>query len=281
MSYRICVAGLGLMGGSLAFALKGFRDAEIVGLDSSPAVRAKALEAGAVVFATDEACQAVRGADLVVFCVYPRHIPALLSTCAPYLKPGAVLSDICGVKTGLYETIAPLIPEEVDYVGVHPMAGRERDGFENADPELYQGTGFLITPLPSTQPSAVSLMQELAAHIGASRVEVVAPRQHDAIIAYTSDLMHIAAAGLCMDYHSDMTRTYTAGAFRDCTRIADINAPGWCELLLANRDNTLAALDRYIDNLSRTRDALAHRDETTLSRLLEQAGANKREMLTR
>jgi prephenate dehydrogenase len=281
MGFRVCVVGLGLMGGSLAMALRGFREAEIVGADTDPAARRKALEAGAVQAAYGGAADAAAGAELVVFCVYAHHIPGLLKACGPVLAPGAVLSDICGVKTPLYRELEPLIPEGADYVGVHPMAGRERDGFDNADGALYQNTGFLITPLPRTQPSSVALMEELAAHIGAARVAVSSPAAHDAIIAYTSDLMHIAAAGLCADFHPDMTLAHTAGAFRDCTRIADINAAAWTELLLSNAGNTLRELDRYMNSLTQIRRALAERDEAALYALLGRAGRHKREMLTR
>jgi prephenate dehydrogenase len=161
------------------------------------------------------------------------------------------------------------------------MAGKERDGIDNADPAIYRDTGLILCPMPGAKPESVDLMRALAAHIGATRLALCHCDRHDAIIAYTSDLMHIAAAGLCMDFHPDMRAAFTAGAFRDCTRIADINAAAWTELLLANASNTQATLDTYIKRLQSVRDALADRDEKTLFRLLEQAGRNKREMLQR
>ena len=124
-------------------------------------------------------------------------------------------------------------------------------------------------------------MRELAAHIGAVRLAVISPRKHDSIIAYTSDLMHIASAGLCMEYHPELTSAFTAGAFRDCTRVADINADAWTELLLDNRGHTLERLDEYIRSLRKIRDAMAASDENELRALLERAGKNKREMLKR
>jgi len=281
MPFRVSVIGLGLMGGSLAYALKGFHDAEIVGANRSHATREKAVGAGAVARAYADAAEAVKGASLVVFCVYPSQIPELMRACAPHFMPGAVVTDMCGVKTRLYEKLTPLLPEHIDYVGIHPMAGKERDGFDNACPELYRGTGFIITPLPRTRPSSVELMREMAEYIGVARIAEITPERHDEIIAYTSDLMHMASAGLCVDFHPDMTLAYTAGAFRDCTRIADINAKAWCELLMANRENALYELDRYMENLSWIREALVHRDQMTLTDLLQRAGDNKREMLTR
>ena len=281
MSFRIGIIGLGLMGASLASALKGFRGAEIVGTDTDAAVCAKAVAAGVVTQAYATAPQAVAGADLVVLCVYAHHIPALMAQCREYFKAGAVVSDICGVKSELYAALLPQLPPQIDYVGIHPMAGKERDGFDNADPAIYRGSGFIVCPLPGTQPGSIALVQELALHIGvnSARMAVAPYDKHDAIIAYTSDLMHIAATALCMDYHPDMSSAFTAGAFRDCTRIADINAPAWTELLMSNRDHVGAALDSYIAALVYIRQALAQQDSAGLCALLARGGENKRGML--
>jgi prephenate dehydrogenase len=174
-----------------------------------------------------------------------------------------------------------LLPPGTDYIGIHPMAGKERDGFDNGEAAIFQGAGFLITPLPCTKSTSVELMRELAGYIGATKLAVANPEKHDEIIAYTSDLMHIAAACLCMDYHPDMTAAYTAGAFRDCTRIADINADAWTELLLTSGKPVIDRLECYLESLTQVRDALASRDADTLRALLTKAGDQKREMLSR
>jgi prephenate dehydrogenase len=268
------------MGASLGYALRGFRGARRLGTDRQAGVCRRAEEAGAVDSAS--VCpDDVLGADLVVFCVYAHHIPPLLADRADALRPGAVVTDICGVKSGLYARISALLPTGVDYIGIHPMAGKERDGFENAAPDLYRGAGLIICPLASTKPESVALMREMARHIGVAHLAVAPPDRHDAVIAYTSDLMHIAAAGLCMDYHPEITSAFTAGAYRDSTRVADINADAWTELLLDNRVHTQVWLDRYIENLRRIRAALADGDADALRELLARAGQNKREMLTR
>lgn len=279
MKYKVAVAGLGLMGASLALALKGFKEAEIVGMDSSPVVCQKALERGIVDRCHTDIQQAAAGADLILFCVYAHHIPALLESCRPALKAGAVLGDICGVKHGLYEKILPMVPETVEYIGLHPMAGRERDGIDNAVADLYSGTGFLICPVKARQQKAVGLVEAMARHIGCARIEVVDYKTHDEIIAYTSDLMHISATALCMRYHPEMNLTFTAGAFRDCTRIADINAAAWSELLLDNRENVLHCLNGFIEDLSAVQQAIEADDSDKLHDLLALGGNNKREML--
>ncbi|MDR1885029.1 MAG: prephenate dehydrogenase/arogenate dehydrogenase family protein, partial [Synergistaceae bacterium] len=141
MSYRICIIGLGLMGASLAGALRGFRGSYIVGADVLADVRGRAVASGVVGEAYENAGDAIAGSDLIIFCVYARHIPRLIEENSSAFRPGAVVSDICGVKSGLYERIRGLLPGGADYVGIHPMAGRERDGFDNADPAIYKNSG--------------------------------------------------------------------------------------------------------------------------------------------
>lgn len=276
--YTVGIVGLGLMGASMALALRGFRDARLLGADKDGLVCRRAVAAGIVHEATDDVGYIVEQSDLILFCVYARHIPGLVQAHAKRLKPGCVVSDICGVKGPLYEALLPLLPEGAAYVGVHPMAGKERDGYENAEPGLYRGCGFLITPTARSTDESVALMRELAGYIGAARISVVSPAEHDEVIAYTSDLMHIAAAGLCVRPHPGFGPAFTAGAFRDCTRVADINAEAWTELLMDNRGNTAAALDRYIADLRDIRAALDAGDRQALGAILRRAGENKREM---
>ena len=280
MGLKICIVGLGLMGASLAGALKGFKNADITGIDVSDVVTKTALNNGIVSMASTD-IHAVAGADLVIFCVYAHHIPALLKECAGDIKQGAIISDICGVKTSLYGKIMPLLPDSASYVGLHPMTGKERDGIDNATPDLYRGSSMLICPTKRSTASAKALMTELAEYIGCARIKQCDYERHDAIIAYTSDLMHISAAGLCINYPSDMDLSFAAGAFRDCTRIADINAEAWTELLLDNGENVLHSLDEFIAGLAEIRAAIAKNDSDELKRLLTLAGDNKREMLKR
>ncbi len=325
----ISIIGLGLMGGSLAFALRGFKNARILGVEKDALTAEKALAAGAV----DEVLpmrEAVAASDLVVFCVYPHVLLELISNHLPYFKKGAVVTDICGVKTGLYSAISELAPMNFEYVGIHPMAGKEVEGFDNATGELFRNTGFIIVPLtddhlsadhlikeclamdhlpadrlvndhladdhlaknhsaknhlpadhlPNNQQSerGISLLKELAEYIGVARIAVAGPTLHDEIIAYTSDLMHISAAMLCVDQRM-VNRAFTAGAYRDCTRIANINPGLWTELLLDNRSFVLGHLDNYIKNLEKVKTCLAEEDREGLYQLLDTAGKNKREML--
>jgi len=279
MKYTVGIVGLGLMGASLALALRGFKDACIMGADLDELVCRRAEHAGVVHKATTDTAQVMEQADLLVFCVYGRHIPGILKTHAKRLKPGSVVSDICGVKMPLYDAIMPLLPEDVVYIGMHPMAGKERDGFENAETKLYRNSGFLITPTEKSTPESIELVRELAGFIGATRLQVVEPAEHDKMIAYTSDLMHVAAVGLCVNPPDEVHPAFTAGAFRDCTRVANINAEAWTELIMDNRHNTADALEQYIADLQAMKKAMQEDDPDALREILQRGGDNKRGML--
>ena len=274
--FTIAIVGLGLMGGSLAHALKGFRDACLIGADTDVQVCRQAVRAGVVSSAHPSPDVILPDADLVLFCTPPHAIPELLRACAALCKPSVLLCDICGVKSPLYREIEAVLPKPMRYIGIHPMAGKEVGGFTNADGALFVNTGFIIIPTPRTVQEDVVLMRALARHIGVAHIAQIEPKTHDDIIGYTSDLMHIASAALCMDMHPGMTPAFTAGAFRDCTRVADIDASLWTELLMVNRTHTLAHLDRYINRLTQVYDALFAEDEAGLHALLLRAGDNKR-----
>ena len=273
--FKTAVIGLGMIGGSLAYALRGFRCGVVVGCDINPQICAEAEKQGAVSKAYTRAEDAVKDADLVVFCTYPNTIPRLVEETCRYFKAGTVVSDVCGIKTELAQKLERLLPPGVDYVGGHPMAGKETEGFLNATPELFWMTGFIVTPSKDARPESIALVREMAEYIGATRIAVASYQEHDSVIAYTSDLMHIAASALCLDFHSDMNRAYTAGAFRDCTRIANINPKLWTELFLSNRENTLKEIQRYMESLNRIFEALKEKDGTSLEQLLAQVRKNK------
>lgn len=273
--FKIAIIGLGIIGGSMAYALSGFKNATIYGCDINPDTRLKAQERGAVHKAFEKPCDAIQGADLVILCTYPELIIKTIAENRSSFKAGAVITDVCGVKTKLAHEIEGILPDGCQYVGGHPMAGKETHGFDSASPELFGMCGYIITPTKSSTDYGIRLVRDMACYIGATRITEATPEEHDSVIAYTSDLMHVSASALCLSYNEKMNRAYTAGAFRDCTRIANINPELWSELFLENRTFLLSELDRYIESLLKFKDGIENYDRSRLTELLAQVRCNK------
>lgn len=280
---HIAILGLGIIGGSLAYALQGFQNCVITGYAPTERTRVAAKKAGAIHNAADNVLDAVKDADLVIFASSPETILKNMEIVLPILRPGTMITEICGVKKEIFDFLSIHLPSEIHYIGLHPMAGKEVGGFSNADPALFQNAGFIIvTPEEpeKTSQAYLSLLQQLSHYVGAGRVVINTAQEHDLLIAYSSDLMHIAATGLCVSYPENLTMAHTAGAFRDCTRIANIDADLWTELLLDNGENIIPVLDTYIQNLIAFSSALKEHDAQQLHCLLQQASENKRKILT-
>ncbi len=273
--FKIAIIGLGIIGGSMAYALRGFKNATICGCDTDSETCKKALSRSAVNQVTSSAAEAIQNADLVVLCTYPDLIVDIIKNNRDNFKHGAIITDVCGVKTELTKRIEENLPHSCEYVGGHPMAGKETHGFDSAAPELFGMCGYIITPSASSTPHGIELVRKMAQYIGATRIWVASPEEHDSVIAYTSDLMHVSAAALCLEYNEKMNRAYTAGAFRDCTRIANINPELWSELFIENRGFLLAELEAYINSLEKFRTAIEDKNAGELCRLLSRVRENK------
>ncbi|MCL1917766.1 MAG: prephenate dehydrogenase/arogenate dehydrogenase family protein [Peptococcaceae bacterium] len=275
----LAIIGLGLMGGSLAFALQGFRECKVIGFDVQKETADQALAAGAIQETAASLEEAVSQADIVLFCTAPAQLIQDLPRAQPCLKKGSVVTDICGVKKDIMAWVERCLRPDVSYVGIHPMAGKEIGGFVNADPDLFQGAGFILIQPEGGNPEAFQMVWDMVSYVGAGRIVVNPVEVHDNIIAYTSDLMHIAATGLCRRFSPDMTMAHTAGAFRDCTRIAAIDPALWTDLFMSNRDNILFYLAGYIEDLCVFQKALEDGDTEMLYKFLDQASRNKKEMM--
>ena len=277
MKQQIAIIGLGLIGGSLAMALRGFEGCELVGVDRDGATLAFARAHGAAHQVTDDAEAAIRTADVVFLCLHPQGIVDFLSAHRDHFKPGALVADVCGVKTAILEA-AQVLPPEVDFIGCHPMAGRETSGIFHADPDLFRGAHFLLVPRPGNAPEHLDLLGRIAAHIGCRDVVETTAERHDAIIAYTSQMMHVLAVAVCDDPDLFLCRGYEGGSFRDCTRVAALDVPLWTELFSLNAPALVQVLRTLEGNLRAYREVLEAGDPAALAQKLERSARRKRRM---
>jgi len=253
---RIAIIGLGLIGSSIARAARRAGVArEIAASDASPAVRARAEAIGLADRITASACEAVEGADLVILCVPVGANRAVAEAIGPFLQAGAIVTDVGSVKSAVIEAIAPYLPAGVHLVPAHPVAGTERSGPDAGFASLFDQRWCIVTPPDGAEPDAVARVAALWEAFG-SKVEVMSAAHHDLVLAITSHVPHLIAyniVGTASDLET-VTQSevikFSAGGFRDFTRIAASDPTMWRDVFLNNRDAVLEILGRFSEDLA-------------------------------
>ncbi|MCA0400676.1 MAG: prephenate/arogenate dehydrogenase family protein [Proteobacteria bacterium] len=252
---RITIIGLGLIGSSIARAIRKAEAAKhLVAMDRDKAVRERVMELGLADEVTGDAAQAVKGADLVILCVPVMANAALGAAIGPHLSPGAIISDVGSVKGSVVRDIAPHLPEGVHFVPAHPVAGTEHSGPDAGFAELFVNRWSILTPPPETAPVAIARVRALWEAMGAN-VEVMTPEHHDLVLAITSHVPHLIAYNI-VGTAADMEKVtesevikFSAGGFRDFTRIAASDPTMWRDVFLTNKDAVLEMLGRFSEDL--------------------------------
>ena len=259
MKKTVVVAGLGLMGGSMAMAFKEHTDWTVYGWNRTRAVAEKALEQGVIDGIADE--ETIAQCDLLIPVLYPAATIDFLKRIIPTMKPGARIVDLVGVKTSVIDELEPVaIAAGIHYTGGHPMAGKEVAGFDNADADLYRGASMILVPTASTAPGDIEWMSELFIQLGFGMVKICDKYEHDRMIAHTSQLCHVVSNCYVKSPSSPKHKGFSAGSYRDMIRVAGVNEVLWTDLFLTNRDALLEELDIFVSDLLKVRSALADRD---------------------
>ena len=277
MNKTIAIIGLGLIGGSMAMALRGFEDFEIVGVDTDPATLDFAAAHGVADRLTSDGAAAIADADVVYLCLHPRNIVDFLNAHRLDFKSGSLVTDVCGIKTAIVDAAA-VLPDEVDFIGGHPMAGKETSRIFHADGKLFRGAHYILTPRPGHRPEHLELLRRIAAYIGCRDVVETTTQKHDAIIAYTSQVMHITAVAVCDDPDLFECRGFEGGSFRDCTRVAALDVPLWTQLFSMNASALTKVIRNLEDNLRAYREVLEEGDTAALTQKLAWSADRKRHM---
>ncbi len=265
----VSVIGLGLMGGSVAKAMRR-AGVPVTAWDRDEAVLTMALAEGAITRAAASGEDAVAGADLTVLCLYPGDTLDFLRGHAGSFAPGSVVTDICGVKQPVAQG-ALNITGSFEFVPGHPMAGRERGGYGQSVETLFDGCNYLLTPLPGGSGRALDLVRSFAGTLGAATIVETTPQEHDSMIAYTSQLPHALAVAYVLAAAGRNPLPFSAGSYRDVSRVAAINAPLWSELFAGNADALLAEMDRLRAGMDALEDMLRRGDRRGIRAMMEQA----------
>lgn len=267
---RVAIIGLGHIGSSIARAVKQLGLAgELVATDASAAIRKRAVEIGLGDRVADTNADAVRDSDLVIVCVPVGNLGKVAADIAPHLKTGAIVSDVGSVKGPVSREMSEHLPKTVHFVPAHPVAGTEDSGPDSGFAELFINRWCILTPLPDTDAAAVEKLATLWRTIGAN-VEVMTPDHHDLVLAVTSHLPHLIAYTIVgtADELENVTEAevlkFSAGGFRDFTRIAASDPTMWRDIFLANKDAVLEMLGTFQEDLSRLTRAIRRGDGEVL-----------------
>lgn len=273
---HLCVIGVGLIGGSLALALKPhFPGLRITGCGRNAAHLEKAIELGVIDDYSTEPAKAVMGCDVVVLAVPMGSMQAILEVIKPALTTETVITDVGSAKYSLLEAARKVFDElPPGLVPGHPIAGNENSGVEAAMADLYRGRRVILTPHEATDARALSMIENMWQACGAEVTHMDA-ELHDHILAATSHLPHLLAFSLVRElanspHHDDIFR-YAAGGLRDFTRIAESDPVMWRDICLSNSEAILAAIDRYREELDRLQEAVRQSDEGTLHTMFSEA----------
>jgi cyclohexadieny/prephenate dehydrogenase len=279
---RLALIGIGLIGSSIARAARAENVVRsIVATDRSPATRQRIIELGLADEVTQTNAAAVAGADLVIVCIPVGQCGAVAAEIGPHLKSGAVVSDVGSVKAAVVRDMAPHLPETVHFVPAHPVAGTEHSGPDSGFAELFVNRWCILTPPDGADPAAVERLTAFWGAFGAN-VETMSAEHHDLVLAITSHVPHLIAytiVGTADDLQT-VTRSevmkFSAGGFRDFTRIAASDPTMWRDVFLANREAVLEMLGRFNEDVSALARAIRWADGDQLFNLFTRTRAIRR-----
>lgn len=273
--HNILIVGLGLLGGSYAMALsrRGYRISAITLEQTSIDY---AMNKGIIRYGTTTVePELVADADVVIFALYPHTFVKWMEQYGRMLTSGTIITDVTGVKGNIIPRINALLPDGVEYIAAHPMAGREVGGVENADDRIFHGANYLVVPTKENSPEAIELCEDLGWTIGFHSVSQLSPERHDEMIGFLSQLTHCIAVSLMCAKDDPALVRYTGDSFRDLTRIARINDAMWSELFLENREVLLGEMDRFRDAFERLYAAVRDGDRDGMREMMRTSTARR------
>lgn len=273
---KILIVGLGLIGGSYAEALSsgGY---EVGAIDCNADSIAFALEKGWISSGrADTDGEYIGKFDLIVFALYPHIFIDWIKQNQLFIRPGALLTDVTGVKCSVVYEVQKLLRSDLEFIGAHPMAGREVSGVRNAKKEIFTDANYIVTPTESNTLEAIAACKALGRAIGFKNISTLTPEKHDEIVGFLSHLPHCIAVALMISKESEHMCEYTGDSFRDLTRIAKINDVMWSELFMLNKTELLAQMKLFEAAFDRLRISI-EQDDTEALREMMRLSAKRRE----
>ncbi len=271
---KIGIAGLGLIGGSMAKAFKFHTENEVYAYDIDEASFKRAVLVGAVDGRLDEST--LGECDVIIVALYPDAAVEYVCSNAEYIKKGAVVVDCCGVKQYVCAPCFQAAEKHgFEFYGGHPMAGTQFSGFAHARENLFSGASMIIVPNDTNDIFKLDHVKSIFTSIGFKNITITDAATHDRMIAYTSQLAHVVSNAYVKSPNAQVHKGFSAGSFKDLTRVAKLNETMWTELFMENADFLTEEIDRIADELKKYSDAIKSRDAETLCDLLKEGSIAK------
>lgn len=275
-SKKILIVGLGLLGGSYAQSLtrQGYYVTAITRKQTTIdyAIENNLITKGSA-FVDPEL---IKEAELIVFALYPHVFVDWIKENGHLIQPKTVITDVTGVKECIVYKIQSMLPEGVEFIAAHPMAGKETAGVEYADETIFRSANYIVVPTEKNSLDTVELCGDLGETLGFREISVLSPKKHDQMIAFLSQLTHcIAVSLMCACDAPDLER-YTGDSFRDLTRIANINDEMWSELFLSNRETLLSEMDNYRASFEKLYNAIKNGDREEMREMMRLSTARRK-----
>ncbi|MBR2650113.1 MAG: prephenate dehydrogenase [Clostridia bacterium] len=262
---KILIVGLGVMGGGYAKALtaRGYRHIRCITKEQADIDYA--LAEGMIEYGTTEVDpRLIRSSELIVFALYPGTFVDFISKHSSLFARGTLITDVTGVKGNIVSRVQAMLPEGVEFISAHPMAGREKSGVEYSDAEVFKRANYIVVPTERNTREAIELCKRLGAELGFSGISELSPEAHDSMIAHLSQLTHCIAVALMGADGAEGLEKYTGDSFRDLTRIAKINDLMWSELFLENKAALLEKMDSFSAKFATLRKMIEEGDREGL-----------------
>lgn len=255
---KILIVGLGVIGGGYAKALtySGYQHVRCITKNASDIDYA--LAHGMIEFGTTEIDEElIKESELIIFALYPHVFKTWITEHRNLFSKGTIITDVTGVKSGIVSEIQDLMPDGVEFISAHPMAGREKSGVEFSNAEVFRGANYIVVPTEKNTENAIKICKSLGEALGFSKISELSVKEHDEMIAFLSQLTHCIAVVLMNSNEKTGLEKYTGDSFRDLTRIAKINEVMWSELFALNKDALLSEMDSFIEKFKEFRTMLA------------------------
>ena len=278
--FNITIVGMGLLGGSMAMALKKLNPKNIWGVDINQdtiefSEKNKIIDRGYI-----DSKIPIEKSDIVIICLYPNQIVEYIKANKSYFKTDAIVTDIAGIKLEIVTEINKIEDRQFEFISGHPMAGNEYSGIKYADEEMFKNANYIITPSKENKLETIEFITKLMKAIGFKNVITETPQSHDRIIALTSHLTHVIAVSLVNSNKLDIdTKLFIGGSFKDASRVALINSNLWPQLLISNKENVIEQIEIFEENINKIKQAILNDDKDLLESQFKIASKKRREIL--